>query len=61
MSERFTQFNAFIAMMFNESKYTFRFYEFCCQWRKKVLLNLPSNKSNGGSNWTGTKTVVARL
>jgi hypothetical protein len=40
LSEKFTQFNPFIAMMFNESKYTFRFYEFCCQWRKKGSFDL---------------------
>lgn len=40
LSEKFTQFNPFIAMMFNESKYTFRFYEFCCQWRSKGSFKL---------------------
>lgn len=40
LTEKFTQFNPFIAMMFNESKYTFRFYEMCCQWRKKGSFEL---------------------
>ena len=40
LTEKFTKFNPFIAMMFNESKYTFRFYEFCCQWRSKGSFEL---------------------
>lgn len=35
LTKKFTSFNPWIAMKFQNSKYTFRFYEFCCQWRSR--------------------------
>lgn len=35
LTKKFTTFNPWIAMKFKDSKYTFRFYEFCCQWKTR--------------------------
>ena len=40
LKKKYTGLNPWIAMKFRKSKYTFRFYEFCCQWRKKGEFDL---------------------
>lgn len=35
LTKKFTTFNPWIAMKFQNSKYTFRFYEYCCQWKTR--------------------------
>lgn len=35
LNNKYTVFNPWMAMKFQKSKYSFRFYEFCCQWRTK--------------------------
>lgn len=40
LTRKYTAFNPWIAMKFQKSQYTFRFYEFCCQWRKSGVFSL---------------------
>lgn len=40
LQKKYTAFNPWIAMKFTRSQYTFRFYEFCCQWRKSGNFDL---------------------
>ena len=40
LKDKYTNFNPWIAMMFNKSQYTFGFYEWCCQWRRKGTFSL---------------------
>ena len=40
LKDKYTAFNPWIAMKFQKSQYTFGFYEWCCQWRRKGTFNL---------------------
>ena len=46
LKDKFTSINPWMVMKFKKSKYTFPFYEWCCQWRKtgKFELTIPQIK-----------------
>ena len=38
--DKYTGFNPWMAFKFTKSKYTFSFYQWCCQWKKKGTFEL---------------------
>lgn len=40
LKDKYTNFNPWVGMMFTKSQYTFGFYEWCCQWRRKGTFSL---------------------
>ena len=42
--DKYTGFNPWMAFKFTKSKYTFSFYQWCCQWKKKGTFELSQRK-----------------
>ena len=53
--DKYTGFNPWMAFKFTKSKYTFSFYQWCCQWKKKGTFEL-TNTETVTENFTKKNT-----